>query len=312
MVHILLLILKIIGIILLIIAGLLLLAVIIVLFVPVRYRILADYHGHFKGKLHVGWLFNLLRINMSYDKESDIRVKALFFTLYDSNKQQDSQVGNKPPKAEKKPKHKKEKNVFDEEKKENVYHEHDSVAATESVTKKSETLVKKTIVKPETGSTQKTAKKEENTDGRIAVLIDKAKNILKKIKLKTIKAIKTKDTLKAKIDEIKTAIEDEPNKEMFRFLLEQFKLLLHEIKPVKQDINIHYGCEDPYITGKILVYASVFYGFIGIDMNITPDFEQKIIEGSIYLKGRIRIYKLLLIAFRVYRNDRFRKLVFKR
>ena len=81
-------------------------------------------------------------------------------------------------------------------------------------------------------------------------MIDKAKNILKKIKLKTIKAIKTKDTLKAKIDEIKTAIEDEPNKEMFRFLLEQFKLLLHEIKPVKQDINIHYGCEDPYITGK--------------------------------------------------------------
>ena len=244
MVHILLLILKIIGIILLIIAGLLLLAVITVLFVPVRYRILADYHGHFKGKLHFGCLFNLLRINMSYDKESDIRVKALFFTLYDSNKQQDSQVANKPQKVKKKPKHKKEKNVFDEEKKENVYHEHDSVAATESVTKKSETLVKKTIVKPETGSTQKTAKKpdeaqngqqkkEENTDGRIAILIDKAKNILKKIKLKTIKAIKTKDTLKAKIDEIKTAIEDEPNKEMFRFLLEQFKLLLHEIKPVK-------------------------------------------------------------------------------
>lgn len=317
MVHILLLILKIIGIILLIIAGLLLLAVIIVLFVPVRYRILADYHGHFKGKLHVGWLFNLLRINMSYDKESDIRFKALFFTLYDSNKQQDSQVGNKPPKAEKKPKHKKEKNVFDEEKKENVYHEHDSVAATESVTKKSETLVKKTIVKPETGSTQKTAKnrqrkKEESTDGRIAALIDKAKNIFKKIKRKIVNAIKTKDKLKAKIDEIKTAIEDESNKEMVRFLLEQFKLLLHEIKPVKQDINIHYGCEDPYITGKILVYASIFYGFSGIDMNITPDFEQEIIEGSIYLKGRIRIYKLLLIAFRVYRNDRFRKLVFKR
>ena len=101
MVHILLLILKIIGIILLIIAGLLLLAVITVLFVPVGYRILADYHGHFKGKLHVGWLFNLLRINMSYDKESDIRVKALFFTLYDSNKQQDSQVGNKPQKVKK-------------------------------------------------------------------------------------------------------------------------------------------------------------------------------------------------------------------
>lgn len=45
-------------------------------------------------------------------------------------------MGINPRKLKKKPKHKKEKNVFDEEKKENVYHEHDSVAATESVTKK--------------------------------------------------------------------------------------------------------------------------------------------------------------------------------
>ena len=112
MVHILLLILKIIGIILLIIAGLLLLAVITVLFVPVRYRILADYHGHFKGKLHVGWLFNLLRINMSYDKESDIRVKALFLRYMTAINSRIVKLGINPRKVKKKPKHKKEKNVL--------------------------------------------------------------------------------------------------------------------------------------------------------------------------------------------------------
>ena len=101
MVHILLLILKIIGIILLIIAGLLLLAVITVLFVPVRYRILADYHGHFKGKLHVGWLFNLLRINMSYDKESDIRVKALFFRYMTAINSRIVKLGINPRKLKK-------------------------------------------------------------------------------------------------------------------------------------------------------------------------------------------------------------------
>lgn len=334
MVHILLLILKIIGIILLIIVGVLLLAVAMVLFVPVRYRLSADYHKHFKTKIHIGWLFDIIRINMSYDEEMDIKARALFFALYDSNKQQDYPVEKDMANSDKKTEYKKEKNVFDEKQAKKVYD--DNVTVTESVNHKKEALTKKPEIKTdikladETGTcpvkkteTDKTIKdsdaghgrrqeKEESTDSRIAVLINKVKNIFNKIKLRTANVIKTKNKLKTKIDKVKAIVEDEANKEMVSFLLEQFKLFLCEIKPVKYDINIHYGCDDPYITGKILIYASIFYGLSGLDMNITPDFSREIIEGNIYLKGRIRIYKLLLIAFRVYRNDRFRKLILKR
>ena len=62
--------------------------------------------------------------------------------------------------------------------------------------------------------------------------------------------------------------------------------------------NVNYT----FISGNI-------YGLSGINMNITPDFNEKILEGDIYIKGRVRIYKLLMIVFRVYRNKRFRELV---
>lgn len=86
MIHILLLILKIIGIILLSVIGLLLLAVLSVLFVPVRYKAKGDYHKEFTGKLHVGWFLNALSLDASFDKELKARARVLFFTLYDSDK----------------------------------------------------------------------------------------------------------------------------------------------------------------------------------------------------------------------------------
>ena len=140
-------------------------------------------------------------------------------------------------------------------------------------------------------------------------LTDKVKSIIKKTKRKIRAVIRSKDKLKKKIDDIKMIINDEANKEMVRLLYSQLKALFKEIMPVKYKINIHYGCDDPYRTGQLLMYISVFYGLSGINMNITPDFNEKILEGDIYIKGRVRIYKLLMIVFRVYRNKRFRELV---
>ena len=66
------------------------------------------------------------------------------------------------------------------------------------------------------------------------------------------------------------------------------------------------------MTGRILGVIAVIYGITGVQFNITPEFDQKVLEGDIYMKGRVRIYRLLLIALRVYKNKRFRKLVFNK
>lgn len=383
MIHILLLILKIIGIILLSVIGLLLLAVLSVLFIPVRYKAKGDYHKEFTGKLHIGWFLNALRLDASFDKELKARASVLFFTLYDSDKNKDEAKAGKSyntsdthSSGDKNRNKDKEKNVFDDMKDETAGgdiavseagsvkrsgHEGDTQRTEKPVEKKNEAEAGKTSDKKNVGQTEgaecvgnaekppSEVKKAENgtsvivnkvngetganSDGKISEkqpditsakktpgiiarlkkiiysLTDKVKSIIKKTKRKIRAVIRSKDKLKKKIDDIKMIINDEANKEMVRLLYSQLKALFKEIMPVKYKINIHYGCDDPYRTGQLLMYISVFYGLSGINMNITPDFNEKILEGDIYIKGRVRIYKLLMIVFRVYRNKRFRELV---
>lgn len=415
MIHILLLILKIIGIILLSVIGLLLLAVLSVLFVPVRYKAKGDYHKEFTGKLHIGWFLNALRLDASFDKELKARARVLFFTLYDSDKNKDEAKAGKSyntsdthSSGDKNRNKDKEKNVFDDMKDETAGgdiavseagsvkrsgHEGDTQRTEKPVEKKNEAEAGKTSDKKNVGQTEgaecvgnaekppSEVKKAENAkmsdegksvdnsgqtgtaeplsggsgasedngtsvivnkvngetgvnpDGKISEkqpditsakknpgiiaclkkrihsLTDKIKSIIKKTKRKIRAVIRSKDKLKKKIDDIKMIINDEANKEMVRLLYSQLKALFKEIMPVRYKINIHYGCDDPYRTGQLLMYISVFYGLSGINMNITPDFNEKILEGDIYIKGRVRICKLLMIVFRVYRNKRFRELV---
>lgn len=385
MIHILLLILKIIGIILLSVIGLLLLAVLSVLFIPVRYKAKGDYHKEFTGKLHIGWFLNALRLDASFDKELKARASVLFFTLYDSDKNKDEAKAGKSyntsdthSSGDKNRNKDKEKNVFDDMKDETAGgdiavseagsvkrsgHESygDAQRTTEPVEKENEAGAGKVSDKNKVGQTEcaecvgnaekppSAVKKAENatsvivnkvngetgvhSDGKISEkqpditsakknpgiiaclkkrihsLTDKIKSIIKKTKRKIRAVIRSKDKLKKKIDDIKMIINDEANKEMVHLLYSQLKALFKEIMPVKYKINIHYGCDDPYRTGQLLMYISVFYGLSGINMNITPDFNEKILEGDIYIKGRVRICKLLMIVFRVYRNKRFRELV---
>ena len=84
MLHVLLLILKITGIVIACILGLVILVVTAVLFVPVRYKVNADYHDRFKAQAKVSWL-GILRLMISYDEELDIKAKAFFITVYNNN-----------------------------------------------------------------------------------------------------------------------------------------------------------------------------------------------------------------------------------
>ena len=53
----------------------------------------------------------------------------------------------------------------------------------------------------------------------------------------------------------------------------------------------------------MLAYISIFYGMSGVDLSLEPVFGENIKEGSIFLKGNICIFSVLVIALRVYRNE---------
>ena len=87
------------------------------------------------------------------------------------------------------------------------------------------------------------------------------------------------------------------------------KKLIKVIRPKKYRINARLGFEDPATMGKVLAYISIFYGMSGVDLSLEPVFGENIKEGSIFLKGNIRIFSVLVIALRVYRNEQFKKFI---
>lgn len=86
MLHIILLILKIIGIIIAVILGLAVALLLIVLFVPIRYVIDAGCHDKkLKAYVKVTWIMHIFRGVISYDEELFYSINALWFNIYSSD-----------------------------------------------------------------------------------------------------------------------------------------------------------------------------------------------------------------------------------
>lgn len=151
---------------------------------------------------------------------------------------------------------------------------------------------------------------------KLREIIERIKELYQSLKDKVVSVIDSirnkKEDLSEKIDSFYEVINNEDNREFVRFLWEQLKKLLQIIKPKKGKLYVHYGMDDPETTGKIAMYLAVLYGWLGIDVNILPDFEQKIMEGEVQLKGSIRLFGIMVIALRVYRNKQFKKVVLKK
>lgn len=311
MLHVLLLILKITGIVIACILGLVILVVTAVLFVPVRYRVNADYHGRFKAHAKVSWL-GILRLLVSYDEELDIKAKALFITVYNNNDENSKASEHK--KAKKKKEKKPEENIFSASDKETEKfaekEEKPQIKMAEAVNETKEDVqdVKETVSEDESGDTQKKSFFDKVKD-KCFVIYTKIKEIIKLIKDTVKKVSGAADRLKEKVSKAKEFVTDEDNKAFFHFLVEQLKALIKVIRPKKYRINARIGFEDPATMGKVLAYVSIFYGMSGVDLSLEPVFGENVKEGSIFLKGNICIFSVLLIALRVYRNEQFKKFI---
>lgn len=312
MLHILLLILKITGIVIACILGLVILIVAAVLFVPVRYKADADYHGKFKAHAKLSWL-GMLRVLVSYDEEFAIKVKALFITIYsnDDNKEKSSKHKKSEKKKSKQPE---EKNIFsvndEEAKKLTENEEKPQIKMAESVNEIKEDVqdAKEAVSEDESGNTQNKSFFDKVKD-KCFVIYTKIKEIIKLVKNTVKKVSGAADRLKEKVNEAKEFVTDEDNKALFHFLVEQLKKLIKVIRPKKYRINARLGFEDPATMGKVLAYISIFYGMSGADLSLEPVFGENIKEGSIFLKGNICIFSVLVIALRVYRNEQFKKFI---
>lgn len=86
--------------------------------------------------------------------------------------------------------------------------------------------------------------------------------------------------------------------------------VLKHICPKKYHGNVEFGMDDPAMTGDICAAISPWYPIIADYLKITPNFEPGLgVSGNVFLKGRIRLWGILIRALKVYRNKNVRKVL---
>jgi len=85
--------------------------------------------------------------------------------------------------------------------------------------------------------------------------------------------------------------------------------LLKEILPKKGDIRLEVGFEEPYTTGEILAIAGMLYPITGKYVHVYGNFEEEVIRGGGYFKGRIFVFSFLKIAIFYLTSRDLKKLI---
>ena len=288
------LILKIIGILILIPIVLLL----ILLIFPICYQIEGDFDGKSpKAQVKVSWAVIFLRAKAFYEEELNFGIRIFGIPIYDSRKEHWSVFGEHKKKDKKK--HKKRV-----EKKKSTYPSEDEDVFNLTWDEKEE--------RTKTSTTRKMYERSEDkiSESKIDKTTDKEKeffgkrivNFLKKCYNRCKNFITKIRKITNKMEMIGDLLEDEDIidavKRIKRYGVNGVKLLL----PQKLNAKIIFGFEDPYYTGKVLGWTAALIPIYGDHINITPDFEKRILKGELKIKGRIRRYKILHLLWKVYKD----------
>ena len=323
MLHILLLILKIIGIVLGALLGIILLGIVLVLFVPVRYRaeVMRTESGDSPPvvvRAKAGWLLHIVNIRVNYPADVWLRVRILFFTIFKMPKQEKEKAEKKKPDKKRSAKTKPEKTKSDKVKPEKAKPE--TAKPAEEPEKPAETV--KTddaaaleMTGPQQFSADETA--EEGADGK------KRRGIKFSLKELWIKICKFFQniwyTLKRICDKIKAIwknieyytgiLQSDTFKRSFALCKDELRQIFAYLKPRKLQADLVIGLDDPAATAKILSYYGILYPFVGNHVNIVPDFDRKRLEGSVLVKGKIKMFTFLKAAIRIYFNKDIKRLI---
>lgn len=334
-------ILKIIGIILLVVLGLILFLLLLVLFVPIRYRIDASKDAEGEQQIHalikVTWLLHLLNIRFLYPEEAYLRVRIACFTLFRSDQPTKEAASSKKNTAAEKKKESEAKTVKTSKASREA---EDTLLATEDVEGSGEqpqtmdedgwSPIDNTQIKPDekteaklkdapknqTENATHTETDSEESTSKWELLREKILWCIQKL-WKLLKNIRY--TIQSIYDKIRNIIHHIRyyyrvlQSELFRRTWEKYSkevlCLLKRIAPRKIKGYLHIGMEDPATTGQILGYYGMLYPLIGEHIDVVPDFEHVILEGTLKIRGNITLFQAVRIACTIYFDKDLQKLI---
>lgn len=324
MLHIIIFILKIIGILLLVILGLILLLVSSVLFVPITYKVRAERKdGVIQVRAVAGWMFRLLsvhyRLHTSQEPMQLLQGRILGIPVWKPLEPKKE----KPKKAEKKSKEKQSKPKQMEAK------QLEQKAEVKSSDKAKERL-KKDLTPGTAVATipqlEPEVSRQEQPQDKQAQTKPPRQSILKKL-LYAIRRIYGKITaigrglfslvvkllhMPEKASETIGTLTDfwnlEENVKARESIWRELKFLWKHSRPRKADLTLHFGFEDPSWTGQCMGVLSILNVWYPGRFFLKPEFEQEIFEGTLYIKGHMMLAVPLLSIFRLWRDENVMKI----
>lgn len=315
MLHIILVILKIIGIILAAILLLLLLAILMILFIPLRYELIfIKEKGELYGCGKVSYLLHLITVIAEYkDSKPDLKIKIFGITL--RKRKRDS--------SQKRKKHRRRKapdNIPRE--KESLILEEQSSLSQENIT---ETEIQcpsdlKELADDSDTSTDKNQNKghTEKESGslikkiiavfrRIVAFIKGIPGMLARFK-KLFAGIKGKlKNTGGQISKYLEILRSEETKQLLRLSRKEFRYLLKHFKPRRAKGYLRFGTGDPASTAELLGVIGLLLPIYSNKIQVYPDFENSIYEGRIQIYGHIRMCHLLRTGWNLYRDKNLKK-----
>ena len=320
MLHILLFILKIIGILLLSILGLILLILALVLLVPVRYRAVLQMRtiAEYSADGKVSWLFGLICLTGGYDGEQvklDIRIFG--HSLLHKKPEKQKKRRKKPPQRQTG-----EQPAVREIKaeKENIEPENTECMpfVEQAGPKQDEKTSVQEISDTEDGGADADEAEISNTeDGRTDAdeaeqtsgtheknhMWQKLRNgsarlsrIPSQIRQKASSIGHTWKNLSKRKDHLQSTVEKYHSfwnrtctQAAKDHILREVKYLLRHILPEKLEGILTFGFEDPATTGQVLGILCVLAVFTGNHLEVNGNFEGKMLEGDVSIKGHIRL-----------------------
>ena len=314
--------LKILGIILLCVIGFILVLLLLILFVPVRYRIdssipRTDLDGGFDAekvyaKVSFSWLLHILSGGIVYPENKQFEVRLFGIRIFPLRKKNEK-ADNKDNKDEGKPSSGvvEMSNIPESDHVETAKEEADSVetdTAEAEVSEKEET-------NPSDGAVAGKESDEEASDEPRSFLdvlwniIDKVTNILETPQNVFEKIQYTISRVCGKISMIKTTIENDIFKRAFDLVKRKLLRIIKMILPDKCNIRLGLGTGDPAQTAELVGIFGAMYPFLFNKVSFEPDFDEKVIEMDAHLKGHITVFTIVYSAAVCFFNKDVKKVI---
>lgn len=286
--------------------GILVLILLLVLFMPVSYRI----HGSKKSSdlslsVRVRWLAGILRLDYRYPRPGSAVARVFGIPFYDSAKPAKVKKDKTRTARSSKKKTADPSSGMDKEDSEEIHWdklEDMPPALEEHRTGPEERKPEKEHIceRPE-----ETAREDQNLKQN-KKFIDKFLEKIEKIKYTFYRIYdKIKDILE-NIAYYKELIQEDETKLLFRHLLGRIGSIWKNIRPRTIKGHVLFGTGSPDTTGYAMGVFGMISPFIGNNISVSPDFEEIVLEGEVIVIGYVTVFVLLINGLKIALDSRLR------